>query len=184
MRTDAKLKEICDQLSQAHGDLHTTARRCGVSPQFIMQWIKDDTEAAKQIEEAQRVGYMGLESAAIQRAVHGVEEDVFYKGEVCGTKTNYSDTLLSKLLEARVPAFKKGEQSTNTFNGPTQINIMPRAETYDQWLEMKKTTLDDRAKQKALAAPAAQVPEILQGDYVELTPEASDKPLAALKGLL
>jgi len=181
MRTDETLKEICDQLRQNYGDLHVSSRRAGVSVDFVTNWIKDDQEAARQIEEAQRVGYMGLESAAIQRGVHGVEKAVYYKGEVVGTETQYSDALLGKLLEARVTAFKKGEASQATFNGPTQINIMPRAETYDEWLAMKKTTLKDRDAAKAASSlPAPAVPTILQGDYIDVTP----RPLAALEGLL
>ena len=180
MRIDAVLKEICDQLRQSCGDFHASARRAGVSVDFVTNWIKDDPEAAKQIEEAQRVGYMALESAAIQRGVHGVEKAVYYKGEVVGTETQYSDALLGKLMEARLPAYKKGEGSQATFNGPTQINIMPRASNYDEWLAMKKTTLKDRADAKAAALPAPQVPSILQGDYIDVTP----RPLAALEGLL
>ncbi len=179
MRTDEKLAEICDQLRQTCGDLHGSARRAGVSLDFVANWIKDDREAASKIEEAQRVGYMGLESAAIQRGVHGVDKAVYYKGEVVGSEKVYSDALLSKLLEARVPAYKKGEQSQNTFNGPTQINIMPRAENFDQWLEMKKSTLDARNAKNALPAPVS-VPKILQGDFVDV----SNRPLAALEGLL
>lgn len=177
MRTDAKLKEICDNLRTSYGDLHTSARRAGVSVDFVTNWIKDDRVAAQEIEEAQRVGYMGLESAAIQRAVHGVEKGVYYKGEKIDTELQYSDALLGKLLEARVPAFKKGADAQTTFNGPTQINIMPRAETFEEWAEMKRITLANREK-PALPAPA-KVPEIIQGEYVEV-----HKPLAGLEGLL
>lgn len=180
MRTDEKLKEICDNLRQTCGDLHGSARRAGVSLDFVTKWIKDDKEAAAEIEEAQRVGYMGLESAALQRAVHGVEKGVYYKGEKVDTEIQYSDTLLVKMLEARVPAYKKGADAGTTFNGPTQINIMPRAENFDQWLEMKKSTLAAREAKPALPAPS--VPDILQGEFVEVV--ADDRPLAALAGLL
>lgn len=180
MRTEAILREICDQLRQSYGDLHASARRAGVSVDFVANWIKDDADAASMIEEAQRVGYMGLESAAIQRGVHGVEEGVYYKGEKVDTQRKYSDTLLVKLLEARVPAYNKKEGAQNQFNGPTQINIMPRADNYDQWLAMKKTTLANRAADKAAAALPApiDVPDILQGDFVEVN------PMSVLEGLL
>lgn len=178
MRTDDKLKEICDNLRQTCGDLHASARRAGVSVDFVTNWIKDDKETATQIEEAQRVGYMALESAAIERAVHGIEKGVYYKGEKIDTERQYSDSLLAKLLEARVSAYNKKADGGNTFNGPTQINIMPRAETFDQWLEMKKATLADREAAKALPSPV-KVPEILQGEFVEV-PE----PNACLRGLL
>lgn len=179
MRTDDKLKELCDQLRQSYGDLHASARRAGISIDFVTNWIKDDPEAAREISEAQRVGYMGLESEAIRRGVHGIDKNVYYKGEKIDTERVYSDTLLGKLMEARLPAYSKKEASQNTFNGPTQINIMPRAETFDQWLEMKKSTLDARAAKK-ISDAAPKVPEILQGDYVEIT----HRPLAALEGLL
>lgn len=177
MRTDAKLKEICDNLRQTCGDLHVSARRAGVSIDFLTKWMRDDKAAAEEVEEAQRVGWMALESAAIERAVHGVEKGVWFKGEKVGVELQYSDALLVKLMEARIPAYNKKEAG-NTFNGPTQINIMPRANNFEEWLGMKKLTLEERDK---AALPAPKVPEILQGDYVEVT---EDRPLAALKGLL
>ena len=175
MRTDETLQSICSELRQSHGDLHAAARRSGVSLDFVCNWIKDDTEAAQAIEEAQRVGYMGLESAAIQRGVHGVEKAVYYKGEVVGQERQYSDTLLVKMLEARVPAFKKGDAGGNTFNGPTQINLMPRATNFDEWLLMKQSTL------KARDAAALPAPEAETAQFVEID---ADRPLAGLAGLL
>lgn len=177
MRTDHNLKAICDNLRQHHGDFHKSCRLAGLSTDFVMNWIKDDRVAAASIDEAQKIGWMGLESVLVDRAVHGTQKQVWHKGEVVGYETQYSDTLLIKAVEARVPAYKKGEQATNTFNGPTQINLMPRAETFDQWLEMKARTLSDRAT-KALPAPVP-VPDIIQGEYVEVS-----RPLAALEGLL
>lgn len=180
MRTDEKLKEICDNLRTTYGDLHVSARRTGVSIDFVTNWIKDDREAAAAIEEAQRVGYMGLESEAIRRGVEGVQKAVWFKGQKVGEETQYSDTLLVKVMEARVPAYNKKEGGGNTFNGPTQINVMPRADNFDQWLEMKKSTLDARDAKKLLDAPKVKVPEILQGEYVEVVPDSN----ACLKGLL
>lgn len=162
MRTDANLKIICDALQQNCGDKHAAARAAGMSPMFLERWLKDDKEAAAEVEEATRVGWYRLESEAIRRAVEGVEKDVYYKGFVVGQQTEYSDGLLTKLLEARNPAFKKGEQQA-VFNGPTQINIMPRAANYDEWLDMKRATLDAPVEAPALPAP-------VEGEYVEVEP--------------
>lgn len=159
MRTDEKLQELQDRLEINCGDLHEAARYCGVSPNFVSQWIKDDETAANTLREAQLVGYGGLESEAIRRAVKGVEEDVYFKGEVVGYKTNYSDGLLTKILEARVPAYNKKE-SGNSFNGPTQINIMPRADNYEEWLTMRDSTL----KRNELPAPSA----VIDAEYEEV----------------
>ena len=44
-----------------------------------------------------------LAETAFQRAVHGVEEPVFYKGEQCGTRMRYNDRLLIFLLKTLDP---------------------------------------------------------------------------------
>lgn len=189
MRTDEKLQEIVDRLHSNCGDIHEAARWCGVSPAFVYSWIKDDKVAADALNEAQRVGWAGLESEAIRRAVHGVNEDVYYKGMAVGTKTVYSDGLLGKLMEARLPEYKKGEGAMNQFNGPTQINIMPRANTYDEWLAMRDTTLQRRdaeaaaaVSDEAKAAYALMAPpeQIEEATFEEIPP---DRPLAGLAGL-
>lgn len=180
MRTDEKLKELSERLHVNCGDLHEAARFCGVSPAFVMSWMKDDDVAAEALNEAKRVGYLGIESELIRRAVNGVEESVWYKGEEVGYKTVYSDGLLSKLAEARLPDFSKKEQAPGTnFYGNTQINIMPRAANYEEWMAMKDATLSRDSGPPALPAP--EVPEILQGTYVEVEAE---KPLKALADLI
>ncbi len=165
MRTDEKLIELCDRLELNCGDIHEAARWVGVSPNFVYAWIKDDKEAADKLRESQRVGYGGLESEAIRRAVRGVEKDVYYKGAVVGQDTLYSDGLLGKLMEARLPEYSKKEAGLGTFNGPTQINIMPRAENYEDWLAMRDQTIN---RNKALPAPPVKLPEVLQGEYVDI----------------
>jgi hypothetical protein len=178
MRTDENLKLLSDELQKNCGDIHAACRAVGVSPHFLMNWMKDDAEACAVLEEAQKIGWMGLESVAIQRATVGVEEDVYFKGEVVGQKTVTSDSLLVKVMEARIPAYqKKTESGHATFNGPTQINMMPRAETFDEWLAMKDQTLARRAL--AAPVPSVQVPEIIQGDFIEVV-----NPMASLKDLI
>lgn len=44
-----------------------------------------------------------LENEALRRALKGTEEHVFYKGEITGAKTKYSDALLIALLKAHCP---------------------------------------------------------------------------------
>ena len=48
-------------------------------------------------------GVEALEFEALRRARFGVEEPVFYKGEICGQVKKYSDTLLIFLLKAHAP---------------------------------------------------------------------------------
>lgn len=42
-----------------------------------------------------------------RRAIDGVEEPVYYQGDVVGQVTRYSDSLLAKLAEAHLPEFQK-----------------------------------------------------------------------------
>jgi len=186
MRTDDKLKEICEHLRSTYGDFHKSCRKAGLSTAFVSTWIKDDPVAATEIEEARNLGFMGLESVAITRATKGTAKGIYYKGDKVDTEYVPSDTLLSKLMDARIPAYKKETQANQTFSGPTQINIMPRAENFEQWLEMKKATLDARAAEKARGqvenSPGVpKLHHLLQGEYVEVIEE---RPLATLKDLL
>ena len=147
MRNEETLKRLEDELQQNCGDMLSAAKSLGVSAFFVEQWRKDDKQVHERLREAERVGIQGLVSAAIQRGVHGVEEDIYYKGEVVGQKRNYSDSLLTTLLKAKVPEFAKDGEG----GGGVTINIanvMPRANSYQEWLEMKQTTL---------APPLAQI---------------------------
>jgi hypothetical protein len=161
MRTDAVLETIVQRLQVNCGDRYDACRQANVSMVFLEQWVKDDQDVAARVREAERVGAYALESEAIRRAVHGEEKGVYFKGERVGTEYNRSDGLLSKLLEGRLPErYKKGaeQQGGITINGgQAQINIMPRAANYDEWLSMKESTLALRARQETLPAPEADI---------------------------
>jgi hypothetical protein len=172
------------------GDRFDACRRAMVSPMFLEQWMKDDKDVQAQITEAERVGALSLQSAAIQRAVHGVEKGVYFKGERVDTEIQYSDGLLTTLLKGRLPEIygPDTEGKGNTFNGPTQINIMPRANSYDEWLAMKDATLTRRDKldaeekaAKALPAPVEGSRPHALGPFIEL--EAMPVPASPFEGL-
>lgn len=173
MRTQATLDALVQALQVNCGDLFDACKRVLVSPVFVRQWMKDDKDVREAITEAERVGALSLQSAAIQRAVHGVEKGVYFKGEKVDTEIQYSDGLLTTLLKGRMPEVygKEAEGGGNTFNGPTQINIMPRANSYDEWLAMKDATLTRRDKLDAADAAAktasiAPPPVTLEGEVV------------------
>lgn len=65
--------------------------------------MEADPDFAEQVEEAQLFAAEVLEQEARRRAVEGVDRDVYYKGEVVGVETQYSDTLLIALLKANNP---------------------------------------------------------------------------------
>lgn len=156
MRTQQTLEALKTELQRNCGDRLAACQTVGVSLIFVNQWCKDDTKVAEELLEAERVGTQGLVSAAIQRAVRGVDEDVYYQGEVVGTKTNYSDSLLTTLLKAKVPEFAKDADGAARGVTVNIANIMPRADNYEQWLAMKQATLAPPPEQ--LPAPDSSEP--------------------------
>jgi hypothetical protein len=153
VRTQQKLDALIAELTANCGDMYEACKSTGMSLQFVSQWRKDDSKTDAEIREAINLGTMRIESAAIKRAVEGVEEDIYYQGDIVGSKTVYSDGLHALLLKGRMAeVYGKDAGNSNTFNGPTQINVMPRAEDYSQWLEMKRL-----AETKALPAPENDV---------------------------
>lgn len=167
MRTQAILDRLVDELQRNCGDLLLSCKAVGVSVFFVRQWSKDEPKVAEALKEATAVGTQGLVSAAIQRAVHGVTEEIYFKGEVVGEKQVYSDGLLNTLLKAKIPEFASSEGGVQV--NVNVANIMPRASNYDEWLAMKNSTL---------AAPATALPALTEAIDAEFSEVAN--PLAGL----
>lgn len=178
MRTEALLDAICETLARNCGDMHAAALDNGVSPQFLTAWAKDDKETQDRLTEAARIGYMGLESEAMRRAVKGIDKGIYYKGELVATEKQYSDSLLVKLMEARIPEYRTKSlseaQPSQTFNGPVQVNMMPRANNFEEWLEMKRMVESNYQAARALPEPT-----VLEGSFVAVSDGEYHKEQAA-----
>lgn len=155
MRTEMTLSLLASELQKNCGDMLAACKSVGVSLIFVRQWRKDDKIVDARLSEAEHVGTQGLYSAAIQRGVHGVDEDVYFKGIVVGQKKNYSDSLLMGLLKAKIPEFNKDSESSGVHVSVNVANIMPRATNYQEWLTMKQQTL----------APPAVPEEIIEAEF-------------------
>ena len=70
---------------------------------IIEQWIRDDPQFRAAYTEAQALLADQMEAAAFQRAVTGIDKPVFQGGECVGYIREYSDTLLTTLLKAKLP---------------------------------------------------------------------------------
>lgn len=79
------------------------ARNAGIPRQTVYEWRDQSEQFRKDWDDAVEEGTDGLEDAARTRAQDGVDEPVFYQGEVCGAVRKYSDTLMIFLLKARRP---------------------------------------------------------------------------------
>lgn len=85
-----------------------------------------------------------LQTAAIKRAVDGVEEPVYYKGEMVGSVTKYSDPLLMFLMKAHAPDLYGDKRTLNVNSKSVSVQIrsfdaygneIEPEEMTDQWSE-------------------------------------------------
>ncbi len=80
----------------------------GISRNVAYTWRKEDAKFAVAWEEALSVGVGYLEEEARRRAVEGVQRVRFHKdGAVAEAWTEYSDTLLLRMLAAHHPRYRR-----------------------------------------------------------------------------
>jgi len=75
----------------------------GISGAQPRRWAQSDELFQQEYERAKFVAAEILEDEAHRRAVEGVDEPVWYKGEEVGSVKKYSDTLLIFLLKGLKP---------------------------------------------------------------------------------
>ena len=86
-------------------------------------WL-EGTAYSEVFEDAQEYAVETLEEEARRRAMFGVEQPVFYKGEVCGSVREYSDVLLIFLLKGLRPeVYRENRHITGNMN----VNVTEQA---------------------------------------------------------
>lgn len=85
------------------GNVSAAAKLAEVSRRSHYEWLARDKRYAAAFEEAVDEAADRLETEARRRAVSGVADPVFYKGEKVGSIQKYSDTLLIFLLKGARP---------------------------------------------------------------------------------
>lgn len=101
-----------------------SANTAGATMAQLRREYEDDPAFQEEAEDAIALRADDYEAEAVRRAVDGVDKPVFYKGEEVGTSKEYSDSLLSKILTARIPkAYGDKKQITGPDNGPLQVII-------------------------------------------------------------
>ena len=109
-------------------DVSRSSKYAGVSRNTPYEERKRDPEFASAWEEALNTAIDALEAEARRRALNGVEEPQFYKGEVCGHVRRYSDNLLMFILKAHRPEKyrERVEHSGKIESAPVvNLSIMP-----------------------------------------------------------
>jgi hypothetical protein len=94
------------------------AKSSGISRQTHYNWLTD-AGYSERFSDAQEQATDNLEREARRRAVEGVEEPVYYQGEVVGKIRKMSDTLLIFLLKgARPDKYRERLEHTGHGGGP------------------------------------------------------------------
>lgn len=101
------------------------AMRAGIDRQTAYNHRRDDPAFAADWETVHEAITDDLEKAAIARAVDGVEEPEFYRGQVVGTTVRYSDSLLQFLLRGRRrEVYGDRTEITGAGGGPIQLQAI------------------------------------------------------------
>ncbi|QFT78104.1 hypothetical protein [Erythrobacter sp. THAF29] len=97
-------REFIELLAET-GSVRSACRRMGVGEHHIYK-LRRHPEAEsfrKAWEAALDIGVQRIEDVAMDRALNGVEEPVYHRGEIVGTRRAYNDRLLMFMLERRAP---------------------------------------------------------------------------------
>jgi hypothetical protein len=118
--TDAFLAHLAET-----GILTDAAAAAGVDRSNVYRRRQDDPEFAKLVDEAIDMAADKLEREARRRALEGVEEPVYQGGQLVGTKTVYSDSLLALLLKGRrKKVFAERIEQTGADGGPVKTQVL------------------------------------------------------------
>lgn len=112
------------------GNVAHSARVAGVDRVSAYKAREINEEFRAQWEEAEAEAVDSLQMEAWRRGRDGVEKPVFYKGEVVGYITEYSDNLLSFLLRAHRPeVFDRGTklEVSGPDGGPIEYEVNEHA---------------------------------------------------------
>lgn len=129
---DSSLARFLKHYAQ-HGRKGHACQAAGVSYHTFQRNLMEDKRVAALVEEARQIHLSNLEAAAYERAVDGVEQDIFDKdGNVIGTKVVYSDKLLELLLKKADPnGYGNGDGTNINVNVKTGVMVAPAGTTIE-----------------------------------------------------
>jgi hypothetical protein len=90
-------------LEVAGGSIGEACRQIGISWQTYRRHREEDPQFDHYCARAIGYGVEVLEDEAIRRALRGVQEPIYYRGQMIDAVQKYSDQLLMFLLRARKP---------------------------------------------------------------------------------
>lgn len=134
-RTAKKRAAFLSSLIETGGNVSRACEVSGTARQRVYEWRAADPAFATAWDEAVEAGTDELEEEARRRAYEGVDEPVFYQGEMCGTIRKYSDTLLIFLLKGRRPdKYRENVRTEHTGKDGGPIRLVKAEEMTDDEL--------------------------------------------------
>ena len=109
-----------------HGLLHLAAKAANVTTETVRNHRKDDPEFSEAYDTALEEFRDELEQEAYRRAVQGVEEDHYFKGDHTHTTVKYSDRLMELLLKRHRPEYR--DKITADVNVQGGVLLLPTNE--------------------------------------------------------
>ena len=90
----------------AIGTISKAAIAAGVSRKTVYNWLKNSDDFRDRFEEVEEDVRDAIREEIQRRAIEGVDEPVYQKGMLVGHVRKYSDALLIKLAQARLPEYR------------------------------------------------------------------------------
>ena len=139
-RTRKKKQSAFLEAFRETGTLGGAAEKTHVGRGSHYRWLQQDPEYAAEFKDANEESADELEQEARRRALDGVDEPVFYRGERVGSIRRYSDQMLMLLLMAKRPEqFRERVDVTSKVDHGLVIDPEIMKTLTDQELETART---------------------------------------------
>ena len=139
---DERYAKFLEELSK-HGNITQAARNACVSRRSVYKVKKADPEFAEAWEEAEEDSRDVLREHAFRVSVTGWNEPVFGRdGQVVGERWKFSERILSEMLAAKCPEFRK------------RVELSPAAEALDLFAQLRRTALEMNGSVPTTPPPA------------------------------
>lgn len=195
----AAKKEAAVQTYARTGNLTLAAASAGVSRDTVYHWRNNDSIFDEAMEEAEAVARDLLVEEIRRRGVDGVDEPVvhmgrftFYQDPDTGelirdsrgipkplTVKRYSDTLLLRLAEARMPEQFRANHRVDVHNENPAVIFAPVPQGQDEWLaQFGQGDIAEQARQRlGRQVPALPEPRtVIEGQAKEVV-DLFDDPM-------
>jgi hypothetical protein len=116
------------------GRVNESAHVAGISPNAVNVWRRRLPAFEAAMDHAITVYRESLIREVHRRGVKGVEEPVFFQGEVCGHIRRYSDRLLELELKRHVPEYRDKREIDINVNAGVLV-VGGSAPTEKEWLD-------------------------------------------------